>query len=188
MFIMVWIFVLRIHTTGLPFFPAKCTWTCVLAFSSVSLWRNHSLNQQLVWRSILWLQKLLSVSHQIGIHGGRSLLSAWTSLYRDVVPRLGHRWCVQGAQRVARASETWRKRNVLNVSVQTSLVSAKKQYSLVNYRRMWACHIDPRALTFQEISRSNGYEWSYLASGLTLSLKKTLVVHYSSKYQILICC
>jgi len=98
-----------------------------------------------------------------------SVVGILCSQLRNVVPQLRHGWCAQGTQRVARASETWRKRNMLNASLQTSLVSAKKQYSFWYSRRMWACHIDPQALTFQKIARSNGCEITWV---LALSLWK----------------
>lgn len=91
------------------------------------------------------------------------------SQLRNVVPQLRHGWCAQATQRVARASEAWRKRNMLNASWQTSLVSAKKQYSSLNSKRMWAYHIAPQALTFQKISRSDGCEVTWV---LVLSLQK----------------
>ena len=96
-----------------------------------------------------------------------SMVGILCSQLRNMVPQLRHGWCAQGTQRVARAFDTWRERNMLNASLQTSLVSAKKQYSSWYSRRMWACHIDPQALTFQKIARSNGCEITWV---LVLSL------------------
>lgn len=75
--------------------------------------------------------------------------------------------------RIARASKTWRKRNMLIVPVQTSLLSAKKQYSLLYYRITCAYYISPQAAqTYQEVSRSKGYKISHLGFGSALSLIK----------------
>lgn len=61
---------------------------------------------------------------------------------------------------------------MLSVPVQSSVLSVKKQYSLLDYQRMWTCHTGPQALTYQEISRNNGYEVSYLGSDSALSFRK----------------
>lgn len=123
MFIIVWIFVPKIYMTGLPFFPAKCLWIWVPAFLSVSLWRKYALNQQPVWSNISWSQKPLSVATKQAVVVGICTLSLNLTLQRCSSAQT---WCLQGARWVARAPETWRKRNMLNVSMQTSLLSAKK--------------------------------------------------------------
>lgn len=58
---------------------------------------------------------------------------------------------------------------MLNVPVRTSVLSAKKQCSLLDYKIMWTSHTGAHALTYQDISRNDGYEVSYLGSGSALS-------------------